>query len=79
MLYPTAHSILICGFFKKQSLTEILHQKFADADVEEHHHAYLKPFRILVSLLDKPEIGNIRGAVITRRQLRVTSLEGITA
>ncbi|XP_036870668.2 protein DOP1B isoform X2 [Manis javanica] len=40
-----------------ESLTEILHQKFADADIEEHHHAYLKPFRILVSLLDKPEIG----------------------
>ncbi|XP_003800714.1 protein dopey-2 [Otolemur garnettii] len=40
-----------------ESLAEILHQKFLDADVEERHHAYLKPFRILVSLLDKPEIG----------------------
>uniref|UniRef100_A0A2K6FAM5 DOP1 leucine zipper like protein B n=1 Tax=Propithecus coquereli TaxID=379532 RepID=A0A2K6FAM5_PROCO len=40
-----------------ESLAEILHQKFVDADVEERHHAYLKPFRILVSLLDKPEIG----------------------
>ncbi|XP_012971665.1 protein dopey-2 isoform X3 [Mesocricetus auratus] len=40
-----------------EALSEILHQKFSDADVEERHHAYLKPFRILVSLLDKPEIG----------------------
>ncbi|XP_012882995.1 PREDICTED: protein dopey-2 [Dipodomys ordii] len=40
-----------------ESLAKILHQKFLDADVEERHHAYLKPFRILVSLLDKPEIG----------------------
>ncbi|XP_062956774.1 protein dopey-2 isoform X2 [Cynocephalus volans] len=51
-------------FFEKYSkdllvegLAAILHQKFSDADVEERHHAYLKPFRILVSLLDKPEIG----------------------
>ncbi|GAB5576273.1 protein dopey-2 isoform X2 [Prionailurus iriomotensis] len=51
-------------FFEKYSkdllvegLAEILHQKFSDADIEERHHAYLKPFRILVSLLDKPEIG----------------------
>lgn len=40
-----------------ESLAEILHQKFLHADAEERHHAYLKPFRILVSLLDKPEIG----------------------
>ncbi|XP_068403142.1 protein dopey-2 isoform X2 [Eschrichtius robustus] len=51
-------------FFEKYSkdllvegLAEILHQKFPDADVEERHHTYLKPFRILLSLLDKPEIG----------------------
>lgn len=51
-------------FFEKYSkdllvegLAEILHQKFIDADVEERHHAYLKPFRVLISLLDKPEIG----------------------
>ncbi|KAL0615629.1 Protein dopey-2 [Plecturocebus cupreus] len=51
-------------FFEKYSkdllvegLAEILHQKFLDADVEERHHTYLKPFRILISLLDKPEIG----------------------
>uniref|UniRef100_A0A8D1D2K5 DOP1 leucine zipper like protein B n=2 Tax=Sus scrofa TaxID=9823 RepID=A0A8D1D2K5_PIG len=51
-------------FFEKYSkdllvegLAEILHQKFPDADTEERHHAYLRPFRILVSLLDKPEIG----------------------
>ncbi|XP_038622014.1 protein dopey-2 isoform X2 [Tachyglossus aculeatus] len=54
-----------CGyFFEKYSkdllvegLIEILRQKFPDADSEERHHAYLKPFRILVCLLDKPEIG----------------------
>ncbi|KAK2508368.1 hypothetical protein MC885_011605 [Smutsia gigantea] len=40
-----------------ESLAEILHQKLSDADIEERHHSYLKPFRILVSLLDKPEIG----------------------
>ncbi|XP_045140495.1 protein dopey-2 isoform X2 [Echinops telfairi] len=40
-----------------ESLVEILHQNFTGVDVEERHHAYLKPFRILVSLLDKPEIG----------------------
>uniref|UniRef100_A0A8D2DKE3 DOP1 leucine zipper like protein B n=1 Tax=Sciurus vulgaris TaxID=55149 RepID=A0A8D2DKE3_SCIVU len=40
-----------------ESLAEILHQKFSDADSEDRHHTYLKPFRILVSLLDKPEIG----------------------
>ncbi|XP_017381548.2 protein dopey-2 isoform X1 [Cebus imitator] len=51
-------------FFEKYSkdllvegLAEILHQKFLDADVEERHHTYLKPFRILISLLDKREIG----------------------
>eukprot|EP00070_Physeter_catodon_P041545 XP_028348439.1 protein dopey-2 isoform X2 [Physeter catodon] len=51
-------------FFEKYSkdllvegLAEILHQKFPDADAEERHHTYLKPFRILISLLDKPEIG----------------------
>nr|XP_054360074.1 protein dopey-2 isoform X4 [Mirounga angustirostris] len=51
-------------FFEKYSkdllvegLAEILHQKFSDANIEERHHAYLKPFRVLVSLLDKPEIG----------------------
>ncbi|XP_074181696.1 protein DOP1B [Rhinolophus sinicus] len=51
-------------FFEKYSkdlliegLAELLHQEFSDGDTEERHHAYLKPFRILVSLLDKPEIG----------------------
>nr|XP_023485889.1 protein dopey-2 isoform X3 [Equus caballus] len=51
-------------FFEKYSkdllvegLAEILHQKFSDGDADDRHHAYLKPFRILVSLLDKPEIG----------------------
>ncbi|XP_060226745.1 protein dopey-2 isoform X2 [Meriones unguiculatus] len=40
-----------------EALAEILHQKLLAADTEERHHAYLKPFRILLSLLDKPEIG----------------------
>ncbi|XP_023580184.1 protein dopey-2 [Trichechus manatus latirostris] len=51
-------------FFEKYSkdllvegLIEILHQNFSGVDVEERHHAYLKPFRILISLLDKQEIG----------------------
>ena len=62
----------MCGFFKKkqQGLAEILHQKFPDTDVEERHHGYLKPFRILVSLLDKPEIGNTRRALPTRAEGR---------
>uniref|UniRef100_G1Q3M1 Uncharacterized protein n=1 Tax=Myotis lucifugus TaxID=59463 RepID=G1Q3M1_MYOLU len=51
-------------FFEKYSkdllvegLAELLHQEFSDADAEERHAAYLRPFRILTSLLDKPEIG----------------------
>ncbi|XP_045708401.1 protein dopey-2 isoform X1 [Phyllostomus hastatus] len=51
-------------FFEKYSkdllvegLAELLHQELCDADAEERHAAYLRPFRILVSLLDKPEIG----------------------
>ncbi|XP_037687642.1 protein dopey-2 [Choloepus didactylus] len=51
-------------FFEKYSkdllvegLVGILRQEFSDAGVEERHHAYLQPFRVLVSLLDKPEIG----------------------
>ncbi|XP_044526206.1 protein dopey-2 [Gracilinanus agilis] len=51
-------------FFEKYSkellveaLIEILHQKFTGSEFEESQQAYLKPFRILVSLLDKPEIG----------------------
>uniref|UniRef100_A0A8D2QUV6 DOP1 leucine zipper like protein B n=1 Tax=Zosterops lateralis melanops TaxID=1220523 RepID=A0A8D2QUV6_ZOSLA len=40
-----------------ESLIVILHQKFPECDPEEKHQAYLKPFRILISLLDKPEIG----------------------
>ena len=63
----------MCGFFfffnqQQQGLAEILHQKFADTDVEERHHGYLKPFRILISLLDKPEIGNTRRALPPRAE-----------
>lgn len=56
---------------KKQGLAEILHQKFSDTDVEERHHTYLKPFRVLVSLLDKPEIGNVRSAVAVMGPLQM--------
>ncbi|XP_057266045.1 protein dopey-2 isoform X2 [Pezoporus wallicus] len=55
------HAIYFFGKYSKdllvESLIEILQQKFPEPDTEEQHQAYLKPFRILVSLLDKPEIG----------------------
>ncbi|NXF87127.1 DOP2 protein, partial [Eubucco bourcierii] len=55
------HAIYFFGKYSKdllvESLIEILHQKFPEFDTEEQHQAYLKPFRILISLLDKPEIG----------------------
>ncbi|XP_019380560.1 PREDICTED: protein dopey-2 isoform X3 [Gavialis gangeticus] len=55
------HAIYFFGKYSKdllvESLTEILHQKFSESDLEERYQAYLKPFRILLSLLDKPEIG----------------------
>ncbi|XP_054556262.1 protein dopey-2 isoform X2 [Talpa occidentalis] len=51
-------------FFEKYSkdllvegLAELLHQEFPQTDRDERLHAYLRPFRILISLLDKPEIG----------------------
>ncbi|XP_056415569.1 protein dopey-2 isoform X2 [Hyla sarda] len=40
-----------------QALMQILHQNILYSDAEQGLHVYLKPFRILVSLLDKPEIG----------------------
>ncbi|XP_067401392.1 protein dopey-2 isoform X2 [Emydura macquarii macquarii] len=53
------HALYFFGKYSKdllvEALIEILHQKFSESDLEDH--AYLKPFRILVSLLDKPEIG----------------------
>ncbi|XP_062982727.1 protein dopey-2 [Elgaria multicarinata webbii] len=55
------HALYFFGKYSKdllvEGLIEILHQKLAESDLEEQHHAYLKPFRILISLLDKPEIG----------------------
>ncbi|KAM3678460.1 protein DOP1B [Ammospiza maritima maritima] len=55
------HAVYFFGKYSKDLLVEslivILHQKFPEADPEEQHQAYLKPFRILISLLDKPEIG----------------------
>uniref|UniRef100_A0A8C8R702 DOP1 leucine zipper like protein B n=1 Tax=Pelusios castaneus TaxID=367368 RepID=A0A8C8R702_9SAUR len=53
------HALSFFGKYSKdllvEALIEILHQKFSESDFEDH--AYLKPFRILISLLDKPEIG----------------------
>ncbi|XP_068126561.1 protein dopey-2 isoform X2 [Hyperolius riggenbachi] len=40
-----------------QSLMQILHQNILYSDSEQGLLVYLKPFRILISLLDKPEIG----------------------
>ncbi|NWH71330.1 DOP2 protein, partial [Piaya cayana] len=55
------HAVFFFGRYSKdllvESLIQILHQKFPESDTEEQHQAYLKPFRILISLLDKPEIG----------------------
>ncbi|KFO80762.1 Protein dopey-2 [Cuculus canorus] len=55
------HAVYFFGRYSKdllvESLIQILHQKFPESDTEEQHQAYLKPFRILISLLDKPEIG----------------------
>ncbi|NXA76493.1 DOP2 protein, partial [Thryothorus ludovicianus] len=55
------HAVYFFGKYSKdllvESLVVILHQKFPESDPEEKHQAYLKPFRILISLLDKPEIG----------------------
>uniref|UniRef100_A0A8C3KY73 DOP1 leucine zipper like protein B n=1 Tax=Chrysolophus pictus TaxID=9089 RepID=A0A8C3KY73_CHRPC len=55
------HAIYFFGKYSRdllvESLAEILHQKFSESDTEDQHQAYLKPFRILISLLDKPEIG----------------------
>ncbi|EMP27843.1 Protein dopey-2 [Chelonia mydas] len=53
------HALYFFGKYSKdllvEALIEILHQKFSESSLEDH--AYLKPFRILISLLDKPEIG----------------------
>ncbi|XP_053561140.1 protein dopey-2 [Bombina bombina] len=43
--------------FLVQALMQILHQNILYSDSEQGLQMYLKPFRILVSLLDKPEIG----------------------
>lgn len=40
-----------------QALINILKQKDVESD-PEHVAGYLRPFRILISLLDKPEIGS---------------------
>lgn len=58
---PEDHALYFFGKYSKdllvEGLIEILHQNIAESDLEEQNHAYLKPFRILISLLDKPEIG----------------------
>ncbi|XP_040279050.1 protein dopey-2 isoform X1 [Bufo bufo] len=43
--------------FLVQALMQILHQNILYSDTEQGLQVYLKPFRILVSLLDKPELG----------------------
>ncbi|XP_077150008.1 protein DOP1B isoform X1 [Ranitomeya variabilis] len=40
-----------------KALMQILHQNLLYSDSEQGLQVYLKPFRILISLLDKPEIG----------------------
>ncbi|KAM4795611.1 protein DOP1B [Rhinophrynus dorsalis] len=44
-----------------QAMMQILHQNILYSDSEQGLQTYLKPFRIIVSLLDKPEIGNVSG------------------
>lgn len=54
-LSPVCH-IVICSFLSLQALINILKQK----DVQSNPEiviGYLRPFRIIISLLDKPEIG----------------------
>ncbi|XP_009083250.1 PREDICTED: LOW QUALITY PROTEIN: protein dopey-2 [Acanthisitta chloris] len=55
------HALYFFGKYSKdlliESLVVILHQRFPEPDTEDQHQVYLKPFRILISLLDKPEIG----------------------
>ncbi|XP_053312756.1 protein dopey-2 isoform X2 [Spea bombifrons] len=43
--------------FLVQALMQILHQNIPHSDPDQGLQVYLKPFRILISLLDKPEIG----------------------
>lgn len=43
-------------FLSLQALINILRQKGVDTD-PENVIGYLRPFRIIISLLDKPEIG----------------------
>lgn len=58
--------VLICFCFWLQALINILKQKEADGDPESVIR-YLKPFRIIISLLDKPEIGRNLWSVLQRR------------
>ncbi|KAG8518552.1 Protein dopey-2, partial [Galemys pyrenaicus] len=63
-----------------EGLAELLHQEFPQADAEERLHAYLRPFRILVSLLDKPEIGQaILRRVTVRHGLAARPAGALTA
>uniref|UniRef100_A0A8C4UEE6 DOP1 leucine zipper like protein B n=1 Tax=Falco tinnunculus TaxID=100819 RepID=A0A8C4UEE6_FALTI len=67
----------LLGTVQYTSLIEILHQKCPESDTEEQHQAYLKPFRILISLLDKPEIGTINknaSEIVKTVNLLITSL-----
>lgn len=54
-LSPVCH-IVIRSFLSLQALINILKQKDVQSD-PENVIGYLRPFRIIISLLDKPEIG----------------------
>lgn len=56
-LSPVSH-FLICLFLSLQALIDILKQKDVESDAE-NVIGYLRPFRIIISLLDKPEIGTV--------------------
>lgn len=69
--------VLICFCFWLQALINILKQKEADGDPESVIR-YLKPFRIIISLLDKPEIGRDLWAVLQRLVEKLIFQTGFT-
>jgi len=52
---------LLLFFFPLQALINILRQQDVESN-PENVIGYLRPFRIIISLLDKPEIGQQHGA-----------------
>ncbi|MBN3274071.1 DOP2 protein, partial [Polyodon spathula] len=53
-VFSTVYTIV---FVCWQALIDIMKQENIESEPENGPHAYLKPFRIMISLLDKPEIG----------------------